>query len=355
METELEMKVVVATASCVVSGKDLTKAVQAAKKVVEKRSTLPVLQNVFVASSGGSLIISATNLEVGVLLHIPCVSSQFEFAITVPPEPLIAAAKSGRVEFTLIDETTLKVNGMILKGIEAGDFPPFPELPDNMRPIPDLADAIKHTAFAASKEYARPVLLGIQFDNGTAAATDGFTLATHPVHYSGDPLVILASGLAKFANIIGDDARLGYETHRGLAYITSGNMTLYCILITGRFPDWKSIVPKKTEHSATFDPDAMIAALQSVGAIAKESNNRVMFVQDDDSILLSAKDNDTGSATANVSITGDIAQIAFNFKYVIEYLKSIEGRVTIKMSNGRQAALFECGKSTCLIMPMFLG
>jgi len=357
METELEMKVVVATATCVVSGKELSKAVQTVRKAVSPHSTLPVLANVLLESKDNVLTLTGTNLEIGIRVVIPAVTLN-DFAISVPPDPLIAASKAKEVSLFLDADDQkrqrLHLNGMVIMGIHADDFPPMPT-PHHMRPIPDLADAIKHTAFAASKDEARPVIQGIQFENGLAIATDGFRIATYPVQYTGDPLIIPAYGLSKIANLIGKDAQIGYTLKRFVVFITSGNMTYTSQLIDGNYPDWRAIVLKSHKFLAVFDADTMLNAVKIVHSVAKEGNNVTRLDFQDGYIHLTAHTEELGTAEADVLVVGTAAPVAFNCKFLMDWLSIVEGKVTFKMNANNTPGQFECGKSTCVVMPMYLG
>lgn len=67
----------------------------------------------------------------------------------------------------------------------------------------------------------------------------------------------------------------------------------------------------------------------------------------------------TGQGSAEVTVplpgyAGPDVQIAFDPAYLIDLLKSLGGAeaVTLEMSDGTKPALFRCGQTVALIMPL---
>ena len=104
---------------------------------VAGKSTLPVLANVLLATDGGRLKLTATNLEIGIT-HWIGAQVQEEGAITVPAKLLadvVGGLPADTVTLTLDGRTqTLKVAcgrfTSTIKGIQADEFPVIPSIAD---------------------------------------------------------------------------------------------------------------------------------------------------------------------------------------------------------------------------------
>ena len=124
-----------------VSQQQLTHGLSMVARAVSARSTLPVLNNVLVASDEGRLRLSATNLELTISAWIGAQIEE-EGAVTVPCRTfsdLVNALPNDTVQLNLNNRTqTLNVrcgaSVADIKGIDAQEFPALP--------IPDLKTGI---------------------------------------------------------------------------------------------------------------------------------------------------------------------------------------------------------------------
>jgi DNA polymerase-3 subunit beta len=120
---------------------NLARGLSLVTRAVAPRSTLPVLANVMVATEGGRLRLSATNLELAITCWIGAKVEQ-EGATTVPARTfadLVNALPNDRVEMALAVRTqTLNVrcgqSNNDIKCIDAQEFPPLP--------VPEMDGAI---------------------------------------------------------------------------------------------------------------------------------------------------------------------------------------------------------------------
>jgi DNA polymerase-3 subunit beta len=136
-------------------------------RAVSPRSTLPVLNNILIATDEGRLRLSATNLELGITCWIGAEIEE-EGSITIPARifsDLVNALPGGKVNLSLNARTqTLNIHcgtsNFDIKGIDAQEFPPMPS-PDLSTGVElnvaDFKEMIHQVGFAASSEEARPV------------------------------------------------------------------------------------------------------------------------------------------------------------------------------------------------------
>jgi DNA polymerase-3 subunit beta len=167
---------------------DLIGPLQAVSRSVGIRSTLPVLANILLQAQGHSLVLSATNLEIGVIKSINA-SIEEEGELTVPAKTFLEVISSlGGLElsFESADEH-LKISAknfnVTLNGISAAEFPAIPLVSEKAATVQAavLKDSIPQISFAAAADDGRPVLTGIltEITKHTLelVATDGFRLA----------------------------------------------------------------------------------------------------------------------------------------------------------------------------------
>ncbi len=172
---------------------NLSRGLGVVGRAVATRTTLPITNNVLLATDQSRLKLGATNLEMAISYWIGAKVEE-EGAITVPARLLtefVNSLPNDKIDISL----SLKTKTLELKcarfearisGIDAKDFPPIPTIDEGITArveVEALRQGISQVAFAAASEESRPVLTGVdtQFDNDllTLAAADGFRLAVY--------------------------------------------------------------------------------------------------------------------------------------------------------------------------------
>ena len=141
-------------------------------RAVATRTTLPITNNVLLATEQGQLKLAATNLEMAITCWIGAKVTQ-EGTITVPARLLtdfISSLPSDKVNITLSPQT--KTLGLKcarfearISGVDAKDFPPIPKVEEGIATKIEaeaLRQGIAKVVFAAATEESRPVLWDIK-------------------------------------------------------------------------------------------------------------------------------------------------------------------------------------------------
>ncbi len=151
-------------------------------RAVATRTTLPITNNVLLATDQSRLKLVATNLEMAISYWLGAKVEE-EGAITVPARLLtefVSSLASERIDINLAPKT--KVLGLKcarfearISGVDAKDFPPIPSIGEGITTkveVEALRQAISQVVFAAATEESRPVLTGVdaQFEEESADA-----------------------------------------------------------------------------------------------------------------------------------------------------------------------------------------
>ena len=156
------------------------------QNVVSTRTTLPILSNVLMQAKGNEVLLTTTDLDVGVRGAFEA-SVEKEGATTLPARRL----------FTIIrelpsSEVSIEVDGKNAASIRSGqsffkilglpeeEFPPLPKF-EGAKVVTirqkDLRDGLRKTSYAISTDETRYVLNGLLFsfkeNKLTLVATDG--------------------------------------------------------------------------------------------------------------------------------------------------------------------------------------
>lgn len=358
-------------------------------RAVSPRSTLPVLNNVLVATDDGRLRLSATNLELGITCWIGAKIHE-EGSTTVPARTfteLVSTLTDKQVDMTLnVRNQTLNVHSGAsntdLKCIDSQEYPPMPvpDLTDAIQiNIADLKEMIHQVAFAASTDEARPILTGVLMtisDNKiTLSAADGFRLSIRKNELatsSSQPVsaVIPARALTELARIAGDGDEvlsMVMPKDRGQVIFHMNNVELVSQLIEGSFPDLEQLIPRSYNTRAVLTTTTFLKACKQAEIFAREGSHiaRVNIQNGGDmepgQVEISGQSEETGSnlTVLDATIEGQPQLIAFNVRFLREVLDVIKTpNVALETTADTSPGIIRpVGEENFLhvIMPMHLG
>src|SRR3989337_1813129 len=143
---------------------NLARGLSTVNRAAARRSTLPVLSNILIATDEGRLRLSATNLELGITCWIGAKIEE-EGSTTVPARTfaaLVSTLPAEQVNLSL-EPSTQNLNvkagssNTDIKCIDSQEFPPMPvpEMDSALQiNVVDLKEIIQQVAFAASTDEA---------------------------------------------------------------------------------------------------------------------------------------------------------------------------------------------------------
>lgn len=369
---------------------ELTRGLGIVSRAVSPRSTLPVLSNILVATDGGRLRLSATNLELGITSWINA-KIEDEGSTTVPARTftdLVSTLPPDQTNITLDPNTqTLNVrSGKLntdIKCIDAQEFPPMPTPEEEAEielNVADLKEMIQQVAFAASKDEARPILTGVlltaEGEELTMAAADGFRLSVRTANLS-NPIdkpikaVIPARALSELARVSEDGSEvitMSLPPGRGQVIFRTKNTELVSQLIEGTFPDYKQIIPKSYHTRTLLSTSAFLKACKQAEIFAREGSLIAQInispgneEMEPGEVEISGQSEETGSSQSvlDATVEGDDLIIAFNVRYLREVLDVISTpNVALETTKPTSPGVIRpVGEEDFLhvIMPMHLG
>ena len=359
----------------------LLKGLSHVQSVVERRNTIPILSNVLIEATDGSLKLMATDLDLQINENVPADIEQ-PGAITVSAHTLFDIARKlpegSQVQLSAAEGRMTIVAGRArfqLATLPRDDFPIIAEgdLPTSFElPAETLKQIIDKTRFAISTEETRYYLNGIFLhvsDDGSqpvlkAAATDGHRLARvtmpRPDGAEGMPDVIVPRKcVAELRKLLDEiDGSVGVSLSNTKIRFDLGQALLTSKLIDGTFPDYSRVIPTGNDKILKIDPRSFEEGVDRVSTIATEKTRAVKMALDRDKIILSVTSPENGTAAEEVP--GDYAaapfEIGFNSRYLLDILGQVEGdTVEVHLADAAAPTLIrENDKAPALyvIMPM---
>jgi len=368
---------------------NLARGLGIVNRAAARRSTLPVLSNILLATDGGRLRLSATNLEMGITCWIGA-KVEDEGSTTAPAGTLVDLVNtlpSDRVEMELSvrTQTLHVVCGAFrsdIKCIDSQEFPPMPPGPGDdgvTLPVSELREVIAQVAFAASTDDSRPVLTGVLFDlqDGklTLAAADGFRLSVRTVALPPDSAgraraIVPARALVELGRILSDGeeaVRMSLPANRGQVVFRGKDVELVSQLIEGTFPDYQSIIPRSYSTRSVLSTAGFLKACRAADIFAREAAHSARLRITPGSelepgrMLVAATSAETGSNEASVdaAVEGEAIEIAFNVRFLLDVLSAIDTpNVALETTTAASPGVLRpVGRDDFLhvVMPMHIG
>lgn len=360
-----------------VTQENLARALQNVGRVASSKTQLPILSNILLRTDGNRLLIAATNLEIASTQHIGA-KVVTPGAITIPARlvtEFVASLPKGTVELKVQDDHLRLTSGRydsVINGVVADDFPELPTI-DEKKSVkyivasPEFKQAVSQTIITTSSDATRPVLTGVYWHSFEGclylAATDGYRLSERRLVKTTSEVaaIIPTSSLQEMLRSLGDDTDevelLFDETQ---VRFRAGDSEITSRLIDGNFPDYRQLIPSKSETTVTIDKAEFVRVTKIAALFARESGGSITLTVDSEKKTLaihsiaSQMGENTSEATAEVSGDG---VVTLNSRYLTEALSVTEGTTVVFGFTGKLSpcVLTTTGKETNykhIIMPL---
>jgi DNA polymerase-3 subunit beta len=357
-------------------------------RAAASRTTLPITNNVLLATDQGRLKLVATNLEMAISCWIGGKIEE-EGAITVPAKLLtefVASLPADKIDINLTPKgKTLNLKcarfEARISGVDAKDFPPIPKVDDGIVTkveIGALRQAVSQVVFAAATDESRPVLTGVsaEFEGKmlTLAAADGFRLAVYKLPLAKaveqkSVAIIPARTLAELSRLASDQeetVEIKVNAAKSQILFRFKDVEMVSQLVQGNFPQFSQLIPQSFSTRVTIDVAQFLRASKTAAIFARDGSGivRLMVAPGGDvtpgKVSISARSEEIGEDTGEIDaiVQGGEAKIAFNGKYLMDVLGVLkEQQVALEVTNPTSPGVFKpvgVDNYIHVIMPMFV-
>ncbi|MEL6977723.1 MAG: DNA polymerase III subunit beta [Pseudomonadota bacterium] len=360
----------------------LLKATSRAQGVVERRNTIPILQNLLLEADESGVSLKATDLDIEI-------RETLSAKVARPGAVTVAAHMLHEIVRKLPDgsEVSLVAEGDGALAVSAGrsrftlqtlpreDFPVMASSEFDRSfeaPVGVMRRLFDKAKFAISTEETRYYLNGVylhiakegETETLRAVATDGHRLARVDA-----PLPEGAAGMADVIvprKTVGELRKLLEEDGASVTVSVSetkirfagADVVLTSKVIDGAFPDYSRVIPTGNTLKLEMDAQRFAQAVDRVSTVSSERTRAVKMSLEADRLVLSVNSPDTGSATEELEVgyAGDPLEIGFNAKYLLEIAGQIdhENAVFLFSDPGSPTLVREGedGSAIYVVMPM---
>ncbi|MFA7662655.1 MAG: DNA polymerase III subunit beta [Patescibacteria group bacterium] len=328
----------------------LNKSLQVVSQIKASGMTLPILENILIKAEKGMIVLSSTDLEIGISSVVRSkVEKEGEF--TVPAHlfsSFIGFLPNKQVEIELV-ENSLKIkcekNETKIKGQEASEFPVIPQINREQKytcSAKDFKGALKGVASAISSSEIRIEIGGAllcfncpQESKLTLVGTDSYRLAEREINFENygnkdeKKVIVPLKTVQSLMNILEGEADVEiYVTENQILFVYQEN-EIISRLVVGDYPNYKQIIPKETKTEVVCSASDLIKAVKGAGLFSRSGINDInlKFVASENKIIVSSVNDQVGENVSEVEgdISGEDNEITFNHRYFLDCLQGVTG------------------------------
>src|SRR5205809_394772 len=245
----------------------LLEGLQQVQNVVSTRTTLPIRSNVLLPAKRSEVLLTTTDLDVGVRGAIEA-SEEQEGATTLPARRLL----------TII----------------------------------------------------RQLLFSFKENKLTLVAADGRRLAMvdieleFPRSHEAD-IIVPTKAVTELGRLLTDDGEVKVSVGSGQIAFELNNTLLVSKLIEGNYPNYKQVIPTETKERVTLERETFLNSLRRVSLLASDKSNSIKLNFTKNNIDITANTPEVGEAKESLPVAykGRDFSIAFNPEFLMAPLRNL--------------------------------
>lgn len=358
-----------------VNKKELVDAVNIVQKAIAAKSPIPILEGILVEAKDQTLILRGTDVDVSIEtsftteIHeegkIVVDSRMFGDIIRKLPNNIITLETADNNTVTISAEKSV----LNLLYMDPSDFPVFPEVEQTTSldiSQAHLKNMVRKVLTSIATEDTRPILMGMLFETAdhklNMVGLDGYRMAMVTEDLETDieiKRVISGKTLRDLLSVIqdtDDTVRLAFTDNHVLFEL--GNTRIISRLLQGDYLKYQNMIPDYSKLSVIVDKNEFRDATERASVLANEGTSNLIKFMFEDNTLIITSNSKMGKMREEVycEMTGEPLEIAFNAKYIIDILKTMdEDKIVMEMTSNISPCIIrpeDNDKSLYLVLPV---
>lgn len=326
------------------NGLDLSDAVLTVSKALNSKTTNPVLEGIKLSASGDKLVLTATDTELTIEKTIKAdVLMEGETVVTGKVfGDFVKKLEGEQVELYKPEGDKLQIryadSNSDIQVMNAEDYPKISKNVNanyfDMKQS-DFKSVVEKTVFACATDDSRPVLKGCLFeidnDGLTVVALDGFRMSVvkkELILKTGNFKAIVPSRtLMEITRLLNkDDDVLRISVEDNALKVEVSDTVLISRLIKGDFIRYKDIMPKEFITNVRINRQMFVGSIERASVVARSEKLNVVKLEIKDGFMNVLAKSEIGTVNENIPVTvdGKDVTIAFNGRYLLDYLKTTD-------------------------------
>lgn len=331
----------------IIDQRELAKHINIAQKGISSRSTLQILDGILIETIDNKLKLTATDLEISIETFVECDVIE-EGSIVVNSRifgDIIKKLPDDNVHIE-VNENNINIkcsnSEFNIIGNEGVDYPNLPIVveKESFSISKDLfKSAIRQVVFATSTDETRAsltgVLLEIENDKINFVALDGYRLSLKTIKTSTnieEKIIVPAKTLNELNKILEDrEEDISISISSGQVIFNLKDTKVYSKLLEGQFFNYKDIMRQDHKSSTIVNRNDFKNALERASLLAKEEKANLVKLNIENSNIIIKSNSEIGDVNESIRSDqeGEDLNIAFNSRYILEGIKTIQSEEII--------------------------
>ncbi len=341
---------------------DLLESLLIVEKGIPSKTTMQVLDGIFLEAKNGNLIFCSNNLEMGITAVLDKVRIEEEGSVILPGKFIDILKQLPDKELEIkMDNEDLRVEiksgkaHFFLYGMNAEEFPYITKEEEWQGwnrlyfSAEKLRDLLTKVTFAVSQDEGKPTFRGVlmEFDNESKLvilASDTFRLARVERHFidfkDTGPFRLLVPGktfmeISKILDISTEQVKCFFnENEMVMVY---KNFIFSSRLLENKFPDLSGVFPSSFETRIKVNKELLEKMLQRAVLLA-QGFNQMVSLKIKDKILGVKAGSEIGRMDEELQLEeqegADLDEILLNARYILEAFRVVEDKIVELEFNG---------------------
>jgi len=243
---------------------------------------------------------------------------------------LVITSRSGKVKISTLDSVNFP---QATPGKEGESLSPLLFEEKTLQPV----------LLGCATDEARPVLTGVCFDfepeEVRVVGTDGFRMSVFKVSQKttsslvGQKIIVSSKSLNSVLRVFkASPPKISFYNQEKKLVFQGKGILISTRLLEGEFPPYLKVIPQNKETHLEIKKSELLEAVKSSSLFAREGSNMLTLETKGANITISSAGTGVGEAIFNVEAlktTGINNKIVFNYRYLLEFLSTVEADVLV--------------------------
>jgi len=345
---------------------DLLRGISAQQNITSKKGTLAILSNVLLEVEQEQIVLTGTDLEIGLKQSIPAEVIETG-VLTLPAKKLFEITResgSSTLSFKELENNWVEITAgpsvYRLAGMVADEFPQFPHYDEESMLVMDsgiMVDLVDKTVFSIAQDkenmftLTAALLQKVKTEEQLSLkmiTSDGhrLTIMNRDVDAGLDALTLNSAtliprrGVQEIRKFCENRNTFAFGVEEKQAVLKSDDSLLIIRLMEGDFPDFQGLLNMLSkENSIRIDRTRFLESLKRINLFTEDLFHAIKMDVSENMMVLTSQNADFGSAKDEfeVDYTGEELSLGFNCRYFIETLQVMEGKTIIASINNQES------------------
>lgn len=335
---------------------------------LEKKDTSQITSHVCFEVQGKTLVVKATDYEVGLVIESDQVSVEMSGSITANGKKLLDIVRILKESEIVLEtvQNTLHIqqgrSNFKLPTFNANEFPSFPEFTDKPKIRIDsqlLIESLKKITPSTDtnnpKFELNGALIDIKNDQINFVSTDTRRLAIVNINNNNETelsIIVPKKAIVEIQKLFFDNIEIFYDNT--YLIIRSDQYVFFTKLINGKFPDYTRIIPKEISKTLMLPKAPMIDAIKQITTISNDL--KITFTGQ--TIEFESLSDDNIEAKTELKLeTGFESPFMFavNSRYILDFIgQTKNSEFSIGLNESNMPFVLEDENFKTIVMPIVI-